>query len=167
VASCGTCIFRDVTSISRHPSFANNPTAGYPNDVSVITFAAIMTNVNIAYATIAAPADGTYEGQSCTVVGWGRTTPAGNLPNILQMGQLNVISISNCASAWGAARIYPGQMCTNSGSVAPCTGDNGSPLICNGKVAGAFSWGDAQCDPTNPSVHTRISYFRTWIEQQP
>ena len=53
-------------------------------------------------------------------------------------------------------------------------GDGGSPLICmEGDfrvAAGVYSWGvsgsaatHTDCDPTYPSVYTRISFFLNWI----
>jgi len=167
VAECDTCVFRNVSDVSRHPNFANNPNVGFPNDVAVLTFdAAIEQNVNIVYAALAAPADGTYNGSTCVIAGWGRTEPAGNLPQILQYGEVTVISTSKCTEIWGSSRIYTGHICAVSSAISPCTGDDGSPLVCNGKVAGVHSWGDGQCTIANPNVNSRISYYRTWIEQQ-
>jgi len=166
VPFCPTCQVRNVDGASRHPNFANNPTVGYPNDVAVLTFADIETNAYIAYATLALPADGTFAGTTCTFIGWGRTTSGGNLQTILQKGDVDIITTSDCLAVWGSTRIYTGHVCSESTTVAPCTGDDGGPLVCGGKVAGISSWGDSQCSPTNPAVYSRISYYRTWIEQQ-
>jgi len=166
IPTCTTCQLRNLDVINRHPNFSNNPTLGYPNDVAVVSFANIDTNANIAYATLAQPSDGTFAGDTCTFIGWGRTTPGGNLPTILQQAEVNAITTADCLEVWGSNRIYPGHICTVSTTVAPCTGDSGSPLICGSRIAGINSWGDSQCSTTNPAVYTRVSYYRTWIEQQ-
>lgn len=166
VASCPTCEFRQVLTVSRHPDFSNNPSAGYPNDVAVLFFDPISTNENIQYADMALPGDGTFVDEECTIIGWGRTTPGGALPSMLHYGALTGMSTSECLAVWGSSRIYTGHLCTQSTVISPCTGDNGGPVICNGKFAGANSWGDSQCGPANPSVNIRISYYRTWIEVQ-
>ena len=50
-----------------------------------------------------------------------------------------------------------------------CSGDSGGPLVCQKggvwTLAGATSWGSSSCSTYYPSVYARISYFRSWIQQ--
>jgi len=57
----------------QHPDFVNNPNVGYPHDVAVVSFNSIATNDNLDFIVLATPSDGTFEGLSCTITGWGKT----------------------------------------------------------------------------------------------
>jgi secreted trypsin-like serine protease len=52
----------------------------------------------------------------------------------------------------------------SSASVSSCNGDSGGPLVCQGRLAGVTSWGNATCNPNQPSIYTRISSHRAWID---
>jgi secreted trypsin-like serine protease len=164
VQTCATCALRKpVTAIVRHPSFSNNPSAGYPNDIAVIWFNSIATNVNIAYIDLAQATDGDFVDSVCTVTGWGRQEAGGSLPTTLQEASMTVISNITCMETWSSNRIRPEQLCAVDNDVAVCGGDNGGPLVCGGLLAGVFSWGEANCSPTFPSVFVRVSSYYDWI----
>lgn len=167
VVTCATCGLRDpITGFDRHPGFANNPSAGYPNDIAIISFYNIASNPNVMYATLAMASHGNFTGETCYVSGWGRTMAGGELPATLQEGMMTVITYETCIETWGTGRIDAGlQLCAEEPGVAVCGGDNGGPLVCNGIVAGLFSWGEANCDPTYPSVFVRISSYYDWIQE--
>ena len=47
-------------------------------------------------------------------------------------------------------------------------GDSGGPLVADDGgwvLVGVASWGVAGCSPAEPSVYSRVSYFRQWIHQ--
>jgi secreted trypsin-like serine protease len=142
----------------------NNGNQGYPNDVATLHFSAVTTNNNLRTIAMAAASAGDYSGQSCVITGWGRTSATSSLPVTLQQGTMTVLTNSNCASRWSAAQINNGHICVSSSSVSACSGDSGGPLVCGSTLVGATSWGQAQCNPSFPSVYTRISYFRSWID---
>jgi len=162
--TCGTCALRSLTSFTRHASFVNNGNQGYPNDIATLRFANVPTNANTNYVTMAASNAGNYAGSSCTITGWGRTSATSALPVTLQQGTMTVLTNADCASAWSAAQINNGHICVKSNTVSACSGDSGGPLTCGNVLTGATSWGQAQCSPSFPSVYSRISFFRTWID---
>ena len=45
-------------------------------------------------------------------------------------------------------------------------GDYGGPLVCNNKLAGVMSWGPSDCNPNQPTVCSRVSVYKTWIDGQ-
>jgi secreted trypsin-like serine protease len=164
VQTCATCALRNpVLSFVRHPDFANNPSVGYPNDVAVVGFYSIASNVNIKYSTLASADEGDFVGQECVVAGWGRQTAGGAIPTTLQEGKLTVISHEACQNTWGAARISDNQICARDDTVSVCGGDNGGPLVCADHLAGIFSWGEANCNPNFAAVFVRVSAYRDWI----
>jgi len=164
VTTCGTCALRSLTSFVRHASFVNNGNQGYPNDIATLRFSNIPTNGNTGYIGMAASNAGNYAGQSCTITGWGRTSATSAIPVTLQQGTMTVLSNADCSSAWSAAQINNGHICVRAPSVSACSGDSGGPLVCGGTLVGATSWGQAQCNPSFPSVYSRVSFFRAWID---
>ena len=49
-------------------------------------------------------------------------------------------------------------------------GDSGGPLVCEDRgvrrVVGITSWGASGCETEVPSVYTRVSNLRLWIDEQ-
>jgi len=161
--TCATCALRSLTNAVRHPNFANNPAVGYPNDIATLWFYSIAKNVNIDYIEMATASDGNLDGQTCIVSGWGRQSTGGALPNNLQAGKMIVTSNAECIVTWGANRIRDDQLCAIEPSTAVCGGDNDGPIVCGGKLAGIFSWGEANCSPDFPAVFARVSAYVDWI----
>lgn len=60
--------------------------------------------------------------------------------------------------------IREGVICAYSGAqgMGMCNGDYGGPLVWNGTLIGAVSWGKS-CAVGRPDGFTRISYFAPWI----
>jgi len=164
VTTCGTCALRSLTSFVRHANYADNGNQGYPNDIATIRFSNVPANANTGYVTMAASNAGNYAGQNCIITGWGRTSATSALPNMLQQGTMTVLTNAACASIWGSTAINNGHICIQANTVASCSGDSGGPLTCASVLTGATSWGQAQCSPSYPSVYSRISFFRAWID---
>jgi len=163
--TCGTCALRTLNAQLRHPSYTGSSNNGYPNDVGTIRWAtSIATNANTGYATLAASNAGTYAGNSCQITGWGRTCGSCGIPNTLQVGTMTVLTNAECTQRWSAATINAGHICVLSNTVGACNGDSGGPLNCNGVVTGVTSWVASGCLVQYPSVYSRVSYFRTWID---
>jgi len=164
VTNCATCALRSLTAFTRHPNYSAS--GGYPNDIAVIRWSAtIPTNANTNPIAMATTGDTNFAGVSCTITGWGRTNigTSGGLPNTLQGGTMTVLTNAACSNTWGN-NINANHICVSSGSVSACNGDSGGPLVCSGRLAGATSWGVNNCSPTYPSVYSRISSFRAWID---
>ncbi|XP_064611633.1 LOW QUALITY PROTEIN: transmembrane protease serine 9-like [Liolophura sinensis] len=43
-------------------------------------------------------------------------------------------------------------------------GDSGGPLVCDGVLIGVTSWGVDTCSANFPSVYSRVSHYRAWID---
>jgi secreted trypsin-like serine protease len=160
----GAGVLRSLTDFNRHGSFVNNGNQGFPNDVATLYFAAIASSSNIDPIGMASSSSGSYAGQSCVITGWGRTSSTSALPITLQQGTMTVLTNSACEGEWSAAQINDGHICVSANTVSACSGDSGGPLVCGGTLVGATSWGQSQCNPSFPSVYTRISFFRSWID---
>jgi len=162
---CGTCALRTLNAQQRHPNYSGSSNNGYPNDVGTIRWATnIGTNANTGYANLAASNAGTYAGQNCQITGWGRTCGNCGLPNTLQVGTMTVLTNADCANRWSSALINNGHICVLSNTVGACNGDSGGPLNCGGVVTGVTSWVASGCLVQYPSVYTRVSFFRNWID---
>jgi len=166
--TCSTCVLvSSINDFNRHPDFSNIGIRGYPNDIATVRFNAITLNSNISPITMAAADAGAFTGQNCVTTGWGRTVGSNSaLPTILQAGTLRVLTNAVCLGHWGPAAINDGHLCGQSDTVSACNGDDGSPLVCGTTLVGTFSWVDGGCTPggSTPSVFSRISFFREWID---
>jgi secreted trypsin-like serine protease len=164
--TCTTCVLWNPTAFIRHPSFVNNGAVGFPNDVAVLQFAPIATNVNLSPIVLSRPVDGDFAGQTCVITGWGRTTPTSGLSTVLLEANVTVLSNDVCTVDWSSGQINDGHVCISSPDAAPCGGDSAGPLNCSDLLAGIMSWGVSNCSPTSPTVYTRISYYYDWITAQ-
>jgi len=165
VTTCATCALRSLTEFARHAGYSSS--GGYPNDIAMLKFTNIPTNGNTGYIAMATTGDSNFAGASCVITGWGRTNigTSGGLPTILQQGTMTVMTNAACANVWGSS-INNGHICVTSPTVSSCNGDSGGPLVCSSRLAGATSWGNATCNPNQPSIYSRISYFRAWLDGQ-
>jgi len=165
VTNCATCVLRDLNFLNRHPGYDGNAN-GFPNDVAVIGFAAVSTNNNLQTIALATSSSGSFAGDSCVITGWGQTASIGGIPEILQQATMTVLTNADCIGTWGALSINDGHICVSAPGRSACSGDSGGPLECGNILAGATSWGQSACDPSYPSVYTRISFFYAWIIAQ-
>jgi len=113
-------------------------------------------------------------GQRGWVTGWGRLSEYGQISPVLREVNLPIISNSQCMKMYrnsGQNEWIPNIfLCagTSSGGKDSCEGDSGGPLVVQGKdgrwqLAGIISWGIGCGDRNRPGVYTRISEFRSWI----
>ncbi|XP_069107875.1 trypsin alpha-like [Argopecten irradians] len=105
---------------------------------------------------------------SCRITGWGRTSSAGSLPQILQGTNVDVLADSNCRRIWGSSVNDPIHICVSGGNSGACNGDSGGPLVCENnagvmELVGVTSWGASGCSVSYPSVYTEVSYFHDFI----
>merc|ERR1711893_564095 len=162
---------RTLSSITNHPSYCGS-CGGFPNDISVITVSQSFDYGSGVAAIGLASSD--FTGQTCTITGWGRTSSSNSLPTSLQGVNIGVISNSDCTSRMSSvsgATINSGHICIyDSGRRrGSCNGDSGGPLKCGSLLAGITSWGISSggaCRQDFPSVYTRVSYFRSWLQSQ-
>jgi len=163
VTNCATCALRSLTSFVRHPNYSSG--GGYPNDVATLRFSSIPTNANTGFIAMATTGDSSFAGVTCSITGWGRTNIgiSGSLPTQLQGVNIPCITNAVCANTWGNS-IIASHICVSSATGSSCNGDSGGPMVCQGRLAGVTSWGNATCNPNQPSIYTRISSHRAWID---
>ena len=113
-------------------------------------------------------------GPHISAFGFGNTTSYGFLPALtLQQAKLRSIPAATCRTAEGYSDISSSQLCAgffHAGGVDTCQGDSGGPLIltqgAKQSLVGLTSFGQGCALPKNPGVYTRVSHFKTWIEEK-
>lgn len=69
-------------------------------------------------------------GRTGTVIGWGRTSEGGMLPNIVHEVDVPILTLSQCrAMKYRASRISTYMVCAGKGTQDSCQGDSGGPLL--------------------------------------
>jgi len=113
-----------------------------------------------------------FTGSECYLTGWGRKSGWDRgTAMILQQVQTTGVSRAHCESLWSdwGWKIIDSHLCFWTGAHGACQGDSGGPAVCveNGRfvLAGVTSGGSPQCDVRKPSIYTRVSAFRDWINQ--
>jgi secreted trypsin-like serine protease len=119
-------------------------------------------------------------GVRCYVAGWGKDESDGSFQFIPKKVDLPLVNNNQCEASLKSAlnaqkpgagdrfRLHPSEICAGAevGKDA-CTGDGGSPLVCQAQsgrwtVMGLVTWG-VGCASDLPGVYARMSYFRDWI----
>lgn len=107
-------------------------------------------------------------GAPCQLVAFGRTTNVTTTWRARQVAlSLNILDRDNCAgvSFVHVNRIAERQMCAQtSTNAAPCAGNLGSGLYCDGLLTGVLTSGIA-CN-TTPAVFQQVRAYNRWIEEQ-
>ena len=123
-------------------------------------------------------AGGKWEDRYATVTGWGARQPGpGDFPDKLHEATVLLRSRKYCRQTINrdigvTDAIYSGgpQICSHTpGGHDACNGDSGGPLVAIPPgdppiQIGIVSWG-YNCDTRYPSVFTRVSYYKSWIEE--
>jgi len=174
-----------VTRVIKHPSFDNKRLT---NDIAVLR---LSQRVNLAHPYVSAaclPAcedqfsftfsNGT--GARCHVAGWGKDEFSGNFQFIQHKVDIPLMDDFKCNAALKLAlnrrqrgvgdrfQLHSSEICAG-GEVGKdaCTGDGGSPLVCQSDtgrwtVVGLVTWG-VGCGSDTPGVYANVGYFRNWI----
>uniref|UniRef100_A0A0N8EEU8 Clip-domain serine protease n=1 Tax=Daphnia magna TaxID=35525 RepID=A0A0N8EEU8_9CRUS len=111
-----------------------------------------------------------------TFMGWGATVAGGGFSPRLRHAQLTMTENSGTCGTYGADEFQISKMIcamdmTSTPTVSPCTFDEGSPLVQTYGptdtettiVVGVLSRRSEMCDPTEPSVFTRLSVYYAWL----
>jgi len=160
-----------IKTIIQHPGWSMDSQNGFPNDIALMELSsAADLSGPYAKAVQLAEAGADFQGNSdCWITGWGKLSFMQGPPNILQEANIDVYSQDTCRQSYGDV-IKGNHICIGkkykSGS---CSGDSGGPLVCKQgdsyTLAGVTSFGLITCSTSYPSVYSRISYFRDWIQQ--
>merc|ERR1712013_32305 len=174
------------TRILKHPQMSNTRLS---NDLAIL-YVDRDINLNHPYVNTACLpscadqfdhqfSNGT--GVRCFVAGWGKDEHDGSFQFIPKKVDLPLVNDDQCEASLQTAlnaqrpgagdrfRIHPSEICAGAevGKDA-CTGDGGSPLVCQAKsgrwtVMGLVAWG-VGCASDLPGVYVRMSYFKDWID---
>merc|ERR1712241_639240 len=120
-------------------------------------------------------------GVRCHVAGWGKDEVDGQFQFIQRKVAVPLVPSSRCNSDLKRAlnnqrqglgnrfQLDSSEICAG-GEIGKdaCTGDGGSPLVCQAKsgrwtVVGLVTWG-VGCASETPGVYVRVSQFREWID---
>jgi secreted trypsin-like serine protease len=111
-------------------------------------------------------------GRTARVLGWGRLTEGGELPDRLHEVSVPIVSneVANADIAY-AGEVTERMLAAGlaAGGQDSCQGDSGGPLLVNDDdgqpyVAGIVSWGEGCARPNKYGVYTRAASFASWID---
>jgi secreted trypsin-like serine protease len=158
-----------------HEGYADG-SATFGNDIAILTLSvSILPRDNIAYARLPANNNDDFAGKRCIITGWGRNSVSNVLPNVLQQGEMEILSLDRCRmEAWNGAGIWAGHICLKSPqeNIIACNGDSGGPANCADAlgyvVVGIASFVTVnsittECLPSYPTGYTRVSAYLDWI----
>jgi len=162
-----------LVKIIRHPNFqTNNSPGGFPNDIALMQTSSPV-NVKSQYiSTVALAEQGQdfLDNKDCYITGWGKMGNRKPMADVLQQAHVNVYSNAECDKKHSAHKVQDSHICVGvQGKSGGCQGDSGGPLVCrvggDYLLAGVTSWGRADCSVQYPTVYTRMSEYRDWIEE--
>ncbi|XP_055587728.1 serine protease 55-like [Uranotaenia lowii] len=109
---------------------------------------------------------------SCQLPGWGvnRNAANGIITAEQKYIQLPILDRDFCNGvSLHEGRIRENMLCAGTmlqSYNAPCTGNFGSPLYCEGQLTGLLTFG-ANCGAENdPPVFTQVRFFNRWIDEE-
>ncbi|XP_058822549.1 chymotrypsin-1-like isoform X2 [Topomyia yanbarensis] len=150
-----------VESYKIHPSYVelNRNDIGIIRVVDQIVFNEIVQPIVYSAEKVAG-------GVRCLLTGWGYTMPKpiGRTPMDLRVVELTTITNKECKNRGSA--VNPTEICTFTRiGQGACLGDSGGPLVCKNQVSGVVSYGTRFCGIGSPDVFTRVSEFKTWLDE--
>jgi len=155
-------LLMDVAAFKNHERF-DIYTMKY--DIAVIRLSSSLSfssTIKALPLAVDAPSDGA----AAVVTGWG-VTEVGNstLPTTLQSVDVNIISLTTCASNSYAywEKVKSGMICAAATGKDACQGDSGGPLVSGGVLVGVVSFGYGCARPVFPGVYADVAYLRNWI----
>ncbi|KAJ8918117.1 hypothetical protein NQ315_011574 [Exocentrus adspersus] len=159
VTSTNIIIHEDYTKLGRYSN----------NDISLVkTPQHVVTNNHIQIIDLAQTDDGSYEGSSAILSGWGTMSDSSvSISSGLRQVLVYILYHSICSNYYGSDVITSSSMCTSgSGTVGACHGDSGSPLVVGKVQVGVTSFFSTRgCGYGDPTGYSRVSYYRKWINQ--
>ncbi|XP_053664058.1 transmembrane protease serine 9-like [Anopheles marshallii] len=163
--------FITVSSALVHPNYSSFFTS---NDLAILTLsrpAQLSERVQIAQLPSRLYIGHSFNNYEATIAGWGRT--GSNTGEVVPVRRLlyfraRVITNTSCLISF-PLYLSSTNICTSTGTGAACIGDEGGPVTVteNGQtiLIGVHSYGFSMgCERSWPSVHTRITEYLTWIE---
>lgn len=168
---------RGASKLILHEQFS---TVTFANDIALIRL-----NERVAFSSNIIPVclprrlvNESLEGSKATLIGWGRLTEEGPMPNHLRFVNVTVISNKKCADEYSQVGfvepLSSSFICSyeGNGEKDACEGDSGGPLVYlnDGQfnLIGTVSWGiGSNCARKHqPTVYSRVTDFVDWIDNQ-
>lgn len=157
---------RGVLAVYVHPDFATDNGTSV-NDLAMLLLDRPVTSIT-PLGLVTNPLDLT-TGDAVRVAGWGISMVGDAEPtNALQRADADLLSNASATMVFGSV-IEPVHLAAKdpAETACPCVGDSGGPLVKNlsgtDHLAGLVSFGSLDCDPTLPTIYTRIPSFAPWI----
>ncbi|RVE71212.1 hypothetical protein OJAV_G00072380 [Oryzias javanicus] len=160
---------RGVTRIIAHRDFSSET---YDNDIALMELDAdVPLNQYIWPICLPSPAHDFPAGQEAWITGWGATREGGSRATFLQKAAVRVVNATVCSSLMEDV-VTDRMLCAGvlMGGVDACQGDSGGPLTVKSPsgrafLAGVVSWGEGCGQKNKAGIYTRVTKFRSWIEQ--
>jgi len=131
-------------------------------------------SLNGCVNTVRVPSSDVNAGKSCMITGWGATREGGGAADVLQKGNVQVMSNSDCRkTGYSPGDITDAMICAqgrnSNGVVDACQMDSGGPLVCRSggrwELHGVTSWGKGCARPDFPGIWARVTKARSWINR--
>ncbi|XP_066252252.1 brachyurin-like [Euwallacea similis] len=134
------------------------------NDIALIKLPEPVT-LNKYISPVSLARSGTFAESMGVLSGWGKTTDASKVSDVLNSVNLAVLENSNCGIYYKEL-IQETHVCTSGAEIkGGCNGDSGGPLVVDGQQVGIVSFGSNTCTKGYPTVFTRITEFSSWIAE--
>ncbi|KAK6187551.1 hypothetical protein SNE40_005549 [Patella caerulea] len=166
VSSESSAVTLSVSRVINHPNY--NPNT-IENDISILVLSGTVAESS-AISPICYASRDHFDGEECTVIGWGTLSESGSLASRLQEASKPILSDSQCSSDLGSNSFYSNSMLCSGyagGGVDACQGDSGGPFFCqrNGvwELVGVVSWGYGCARPGRPGVYADNWDLRSWV----
>ncbi|KAG8235401.1 hypothetical protein J437_LFUL009260 [Ladona fulva] len=160
-------VSHQVVEIRVHEKF--DPSDSWINDIAIMKVSPpIEMRDGVAPVKLPKKGQETPAGSTATVIGWGRTSAWGPIPNELRKVEIPIVDYVKCNSTYyeDGNTVRPTQICAGGeGGKDACNGDSGGPLFVNGEIIGIVSWGRPCAEKGYPTVFTEVSDYIDWIEE--
>ena len=94
---------KTISKITRHPGYSP---LNAVNDIAILTLSSPLTfSKSMAPICLPEGTSNTFAGDTATVIGWGRTSPGGNVSSTLQEVDLTVTTNDFCMSSYAASDV--------------------------------------------------------------
>ncbi|XP_016398385.1 granzyme B-like [Sinocyclocheilus rhinocerous] len=159
-----------VMKFIQHPMFKQNKEEDYSYDIMLLKLKnKAKLNKFVKVMPLPKKNGKTPANVKCYIAGWGLKTPKGEqASDVMQEVKLKLQFSFECKNKWQHYFNSERMICSVSdGKHAFCSGDSGSPLICNTKPQGIASYtfnGDCT-NKSYPQVYVKTSYFLPWIKK--
>jgi len=119
----------------------------------------------IEVAQMADDGEDFYAGKTCTQAGWGKTGTSGH-SEILQEHDVVILNGRNKQEEYLCSELDARMLCAKSVDEwsSHCSGDSGSPLMCDGKVVGVVQSTVIGCPLYYPFWLGSVATYKPWIE---